>query len=253
MKARVGASQILLKVIDGVCELKVHELLPSQSGFTATTPLGTPQRNGMSTTVFCSHQLGLRGRRRIRSIIYTFCVRQTLLHHLRCSMELWTSLSKFFSIIYILLLMYPCRRAEENGIWAWDCVLNESVLVMPVVLALLGDNPMQSEFACHIGLRGKLFCRACWVAGGKAGKDLSAPAGSDAGGTVDMSSAGSEDDHEEAHSIASQTSIASGNSAVPDKTTTPQKKSRRRKVLETFEQMRDRITAFIKVCSVPSL
>jgi hypothetical protein len=34
-----------------------------------------------------------------------------------------------------------------------------------MVLALLGDNPMQSEFACHIGLRGKLFCRACWVKG----------------------------------------------------------------------------------------
>lgn len=24
---------------------------------------------------------------------------------------------------------------------------------------------MQSEFACHIGLRGKFFCRACWVKG----------------------------------------------------------------------------------------
>jgi hypothetical protein len=39
------------------------------------------------------------------------------------------------------------------------------VLVIPSVMALLGDNPMQSEFACHIGLRGKLFCRACWVKG----------------------------------------------------------------------------------------
>jgi hypothetical protein len=33
------------------------------------------------------------------------------------------------------------------------------------VLAMLGDNPMQSEFACHIGLRGKFFCRCCWVKG----------------------------------------------------------------------------------------
>ena len=24
---------------------------------------------------------------------------------------------------------------------------------------------MHSEFACHIGLRGKYFCRACWVKG----------------------------------------------------------------------------------------
>ena len=42
---------------------------------------------------------------------------------------------------------------------------NEAVLVIPMVLALLGDNPMQSEFACHIGLKGKLFCQACWVKG----------------------------------------------------------------------------------------
>lgn len=39
------------------------------------------------------------------------------------------------------------------------------VLVIPEVLALLGDNPMQSEFAFHVGLRGKLFRRACWVEG----------------------------------------------------------------------------------------
>ncbi|KAJ7707193.1 hypothetical protein B0H14DRAFT_2228663, partial [Mycena olivaceomarginata] len=51
------------------------------------------------------------------------------------------------------------------GIWVWDIELNEPVLVIPEVLALLGDDPMQSEFACHIGLRGKLFCRACWVKG----------------------------------------------------------------------------------------
>ncbi|KAK7032978.1 hypothetical protein R3P38DRAFT_3313080 [Favolaschia claudopus] len=57
------------------------------------------------------------------------------------------------------------EEAQGNGIWAWDIELNEPVLVIPEVLALLGDNPMQSEFACHIGLRGKLFCRACWVKG----------------------------------------------------------------------------------------
>lgn len=57
------------------------------------------------------------------------------------------------------------RAAQKDGVWAWDCELNELVLIIPTVLALLGDNPMQSEFACHIGLRGKFFCRACWVKG----------------------------------------------------------------------------------------
>ena len=39
------------------------------------------------------------------------------------------------------------------------------VLVLPSILALLGDNPMQSEFACHAGLQAKFFCHSCWVKG----------------------------------------------------------------------------------------
>ncbi|KAI6028155.1 hypothetical protein EDC04DRAFT_2605807 [Pisolithus marmoratus] len=33
----------------------------------------------------------------------------------------------------------------KTGIWAWDCIHKEKVLVLPSVLALLGDNPMQNE------------------------------------------------------------------------------------------------------------
>ncbi|KAF9472390.1 hypothetical protein BDN70DRAFT_938219 [Pholiota conissans] len=55
--------------------------------------------------------------------------------------------------------------AQKTGIWAWDCLRRELVLIFPTILALLGDNPMHSEFACHIGLRRKYFCRACWVKG----------------------------------------------------------------------------------------
>jgi hypothetical protein len=53
----------------------------------------------------------------------------------------------------------------EGGAWAYDCIYRETVLLFAVILALLGDNPMQSELACHIGLRGKYFCRCCWVKG----------------------------------------------------------------------------------------
>ena len=45
------------------------------------------------------------------------------------------------------------------------------VLIIIWILALLGDNPMQSEFACHAGLRAKFFCRICWVKGHDAADD----------------------------------------------------------------------------------
>ncbi|KAI5985257.1 hypothetical protein EDD15DRAFT_2511676 [Pisolithus albus] len=57
------------------------------------------------------------------------------------------------------------ERAQMQGIWAWDVTAREMVLIIPGVLAMLSDNPMQSELACHIGLQGKFFCRNCWVKG----------------------------------------------------------------------------------------
>ncbi|KAL6307553.1 hypothetical protein BKA93DRAFT_727298, partial [Sparassis latifolia] len=42
---------------------------------------------------------------------------------------------------------------------------DETVLVVPWILAFLGDNPMSSEFASHIGMKGKCFCRTCMVRG----------------------------------------------------------------------------------------
>ncbi|KAI0258461.1 hypothetical protein BC834DRAFT_847348, partial [Gloeopeniophorella convolvens] len=52
---------------------------------------------------------------------------------------------------------------QKDGVDAWDCILREDVLLLPWVLAGLGDKPMQSEFCSHIGLSGKHFCRVCLV------------------------------------------------------------------------------------------
>ncbi|KAF8133536.1 hypothetical protein K438DRAFT_1787523 [Mycena galopus ATCC 62051] len=44
---------------------------------------------------------------------------------------------------------------QRHGIWAWDSCNNELGLLIPSVLAMLGENPMQRRF----------FCRVCWVKG----------------------------------------------------------------------------------------
>lgn len=67
----------------------------------------------------------------------------------------------YCSHIFFTLSKAPFRSSQNVGIWAWDCHLGELVLLMISVLALLGDNPMQSELACHIGMKGKFFCRMC--------------------------------------------------------------------------------------------
>jgi hypothetical protein len=67
--------------------------------------------------------------------------------------------------VIILHIYFFYSEYQEEGIWVYDCVYQEMVLVLPSILALLGDNPMQSEFACHAGLQSKFFCRSCWVKG----------------------------------------------------------------------------------------
>ncbi|EMD30755.1 hypothetical protein CERSUDRAFT_101017 [Gelatoporia subvermispora B] len=51
------------------------------------------------------------------------------------------------------------RDAHASGWEVWDSYYNEVVLLLPWILAFLGDNPMASEFASHIGMNGKFFCR----------------------------------------------------------------------------------------------
>ncbi|KAL0578323.1 hypothetical protein V5O48_003670 [Marasmius crinis-equi] len=69
------------------------------------------------------------------------------------------------------------RDGQHNGILARDFILNEDVIIILSVLAMLGDNPMQSELSCHVGFNGNLFCRVCEVSGSVDGSedDLSNP------------------------------------------------------------------------------
>ncbi|KAJ7455176.1 hypothetical protein FB451DRAFT_1184503 [Mycena latifolia] len=53
------------------------------------------------------------------------------------------------------------REARKDGIEVWDCEYNEWILIIPWFLAFQGDNPMSSEFASHVGMKGKYFCRVC--------------------------------------------------------------------------------------------
>ncbi|KAJ3884694.1 hypothetical protein GG344DRAFT_91457 [Lentinula edodes] len=114
-------------------------------------------------------------------------------------------------------------ETQANGIWAWDSQLKDLVLVIPSVLALLGDNPMQSEFACHIGFRGRLFCCIC-RASGKVNGD-----------SEEITNINSNDGSD---SDASVNSCKSG------------KKSKEKKTLESMKDMIARVSNFMK-CGRP--
>ncbi|KAJ3897384.1 hypothetical protein F5879DRAFT_996133 [Lentinula edodes] len=131
------------------------------------------------------------------------------------------------------------QDCQENGIWAWDPKTNSRILLMVCVLALLGDNPMQSEFACHIGLRGKFFCRTCGIKGKDAKDKLAAknPVVSPEP-NEDVAMDDSDDEHEgsEAGSVGSAASTGSKGG----------KKKRKRKFNESLQSMVHRVKEFIK-------
>lgn len=114
---------------------------------------------------------------------------------------------------------------------------------------------MQSEFACHIGLRGKLFCRACWVKGpdafdeARATQDTEQQHGSDMARNSSHSNEGSEAESM-ADSEASGGASASSDNSEGGAARGAQKKSRKQKAVETMSQLLRRASDFIKVVAV---
>lgn len=114
------------------------------------------------------------------------------------------------------------RKLQSEGTWVYDADDSKLALVFPAILAMLGDNPMQSEFACHRGLMAKLFCRICKVKRGKEdGEDYDDESG-------DEEEVARPDD--DASSVGSR---AGG--------------KKKRQVIESLEEMRDRVMRFLKV------
>ena len=176
--------------------------------------------------------------------------------HFLCTSNLAPPLEMLDGVVnqieYVALLMGQhfklfifSRTAQNEGVWAWDCVRKEPILVFPSVLALLGDNPMQSEFACHIGLRGKYFCRACMVKGSDAADDpvlhpVDQPNETMDNPSPEMSEAGSDGGSE--ISDTGDTTDQAGLSA----NLSAQSRKKRGKVVESMSSMVTRIKAFLK-------
>ncbi|KAL1937003.1 hypothetical protein VTO73DRAFT_2037 [Trametes versicolor] len=133
------------------------------------------------------------------------------------------------------------RDCQSSGIWAWDSVWNEMVLVIPSVLAMLGDNPMQSEFACHVGLAGNLFCRVCKVSRGPQSDNSD-------GHAAAVPQETHRGDHEPQHSDGGSdaASVASSTMSAQNTNTATRQKGRSKK-LETMSEMIDRVQRFMSI------
>ena len=132
------------------------------------------------------------------------------------------------------------REAQEAGIWAWDAAQDEPVLVFPSVLSLLGDNPMQSELACHIGLCGKLFCHCCWVKG-KDADEAVAPASS----LLQVHQTGSDIDVSQALESTLPSNASQVHASNPG--SSPNEHVKKSRQLETLQQIVDHAKRFIGV------
>ena len=152
----------------------------------------------------------------------------------------FVSLRRDYAIGLSSIILTCCeshREAWKTGVWAWDCVHEDHVLVIPFVAALLGNNPMQSEFACHVGPGGKSLCRICDVKGKDASTNGLQPSAA-ATTSIDSENGGRSTPDLTGTSDSDGDGNSSGDISAPAK-------GRNRK-LKTMQEMVERVTRFIQ-------
>lgn len=119
------------------------------------------------------------------------------------------------------------------------------VVLIPWVLALLGDNPMQSELSCHIGLRGKFFCRCCFVKGheGDGEDDDAALPELDEDAPSEVGSEGTDNASDDSTGMTDATPTR-GQGKKKQKKKKPRKKKKKQ---ETMAELVDRAKRFLTV------
>lgn len=137
---------------------------------------------------------------------------------------LLNSWSKSLPLLASIYRLTKNRETWEDGILAWDYEHQDFVLVIPFISALLGDNPMQSEFACHVGAMGNFFCRICSVSTGP----------------LDAQDC----EVDEVDDVPPEEPVLSG--ATSDASTDGGQRRKKERV-ETMAEMIDRIKRFVKV------
>lgn len=104
---------------------------------------------------------------------------------------------------------------------------------------------MQSEFACHIGLQGKLFCQICKVFSNRGAR-----------GSGEVEDAAEDEFRDASDSYSEATGDGDADSSFNvqqqqqsgEPTGKAKKKSRRKKAVEGMQDMVDRVKRFLQVC-----